>query len=334
MTSSALPRVAVVGTGGTISSIGKDSLDIVRYGENGQQHHVEALLRAVPETASVADLIPAPYKAVGSTEIGSNNWLDLLTFVEELAEKEKPDGIVITHGTATLEETAYFLNLTVRNPVPVVIVGSQRPISSISTDGAINLVNAIRVAGQPDARGMGVLVLLNDEIHAAREVTKTSTLRMQAFRSHDFGILGHADADKISFYRRPTRTTAPDAEFDVRGWSSLPRVDIPYSYAGADGTAIDAYVAAGARGLVSAGFAPGGCTPAERAAYQRAIDAGVVMVISTRAGSGRVVETSGHRPEGGIPADNLMPQKARILLMLALTRSADPAEIRRMFATY
>jgi L-asparaginase len=332
--SSALPKVVVVGTGGTIHSVGKNPLDIVRYGENKTMYDVTELLAKVTETALVTQPVPIPYKAVGSPSIGPEIWVELVDVITKAVEEHQPAGVVVTHGTASLEETAAFLNLTLHVDVPVVVVGSQRPISGISTDGAVNLVNALRVAADPGSRGMGVMVLLNDEIHSAREVAKTSTLRMQTFRTRDFGVLGHADADKISFYRQPVRKRAPETEFTVKTGDKLPRVDISYSYAGDDGAAIDAFVAAGAKGIISAGFAPGGATDGEREAFNRAADAGVQVMISTRVGSGRVVEAEGNRPKDSIPADNLTPQKARILLMLALSITSDPAEIRRIFATY
>jgi len=168
-----------------------------------------------------------------------------------------------------MEETAYFLSLTLQVSIPVVLVGSQRPASALSTDAGLNLVNAIRVAASPEARGMGVLLVLNDEISAAREVTKTSTTRLQTFRTPDFGVLGHADGDAVAFYRRPLRRTYPGTEFDIRGLDALPRVDIVLSYVGADATAVRAFMAAGARGIVSAGFAPGSPTEGEREALVR-----------------------------------------------------------------
>jgi L-asparaginase len=198
----------------------------------------------------------------------------------------------------------------------------------------MNIVNAIRVAADPGARGLGALVLLNDEIQAARDVTKTSTLRMQTFRTADFGALGHADGDMIAWYRRPIRKIAPDTEFDVRGLEALPRVDIAYCYAGADGAAIDAFVAAGAKGIVTAGFAPGYVTPAMVKAGEAAVAAGVKLVLSSRAGSGRTFRTQRGDKSGFISADNLTPQKARILLSLALTTGLDDDGIRRVFATY
>ncbi len=199
-----------------------------------------------------------------------------------VAEHADLAGIVIGHGTATLEETAYILNLTLKVAVPVVLVGAQRPSSALSTDAGLNLVNAIRVAASPEARGMGVLVVLNDEIQAARDVTKTSTLRLQTFRSADFGVLGHADGDAVAFYRRPVRRCCPDTEFDIRSLDALPRVDIAYAYAGGDGTAVRAFIAAGAKGIVSAGFAPGGAPPGEFEALKEAAAQGVVVMQCTR----------------------------------------------------
>jgi L-asparaginase len=251
------------------------------------------------------------------------------------AEEPRPAGIVITHGTATLEETAYFLNLTLKVDLPVVVVGAQRPPNGLSTDAGLNLVNAIRVAGSPNARGIGALVLLNDEVQAAREVTKGATYRLETFRSHDLGMLGYADPDgTVAIYRAPTRRHAPDTEFDVRGMTDLPRVDIAYSYAGSDGTAVRAFVEAGARGIVSAGLPPGRTPPAETEALKEARQRGVLVVQSSRAGSGRVIEPRRWREEGLVAADNLNPQKARVLAMLALTRTDDPIEVQRMFETY
>jgi L-asparaginase len=330
-----LPKVAFIGTGGTIASLGRGPLDIQDYGAAGNVMHADAILAHWPQTALVADVMAVRYRNIPSTAIGFEDWKALGALCAKLVA-EHPDlaGIVIGHGTATLEETAYFLNLTLTVPIPVVVVGAQRPSSALSSDAGMNLVNAIRVAASPQARGMGVLVLLNDEIHAAREVTKTATLRMQTFRSPDFGVLGHADGDAIAFYRRPLRVGAPDAAFAIDKLDALPRVDIAYAYAGCDGTAVQAFVAAGARGIVSAGFAPGGTSPAETAALKAAADAGVVVVQCTRAGSGRVFRGTRHRENGFLTADNLNPQKARILLSLALTRTSDKAAIAEMFALY
>lgn len=330
-----MPKVAIIGTGGTISSIGHGPLDLLDYPHTGEKMTVEQLVAKFPVVREAAELTLVPYKAVGSTEIAPPNWLDLTRIVHEtVAADPSLDGVVITHGTATTEETAYFLNLSLKVAQPVVVVGAQRPASAESGDAALNLYNAIRVAAAPQSRGMGALVMLNDEIQAAREVTKTSTLRLQTFRTADFGVLGHADGDQICYYRQPMRRRMPDTEFDLREIAELPRVDISYSYGGVDGTAVRAFVEAGAKGIVAASFAPGMSHPAEVAALEEAVGQGVHVVVSTRAGSGRVTQRKAMDDRGFIAADNLIPQKARILLMLALTRTNDRDEIIRMFAEY
>jgi L-asparaginase len=330
-----LPKVAFIGTGGTIASLGRGPLDLQDYGAIGNVMHAEEIVAKWPVVNQVAEVIPVKYRNIPSTAIDFADWKALAALCRQLPQEHPGlDGIVIGHGTATLEETAYFLNLTLKTAIPVVLVGAQRPSSALSSDAGMNLVNAVRVAASPDSHGMGVLVLLNDEIHAAREVTKTSTLRLQAFRTPDFGVLGHADGDEVVFYRHPVRRRAPDTEFDISDIEMLPRVDISYSYAGGDGTAVRAFVAAGARGIVSAGFAPGFTPPGEAEALKDAVDRGIVVVQSTRAGSGRTFRSTRLKANGLLIADNLNPQKARILLTLALTRSQDPDEIMRIFRTY
>ena len=184
------------------------------------------------------------------------------------------------------------------------------------------------------ARGRGVLVVLNDEVHSARDTTKTSTYRLQTFRSRDFGLLGHVDGDGVYFYRAPLRRHTLDSAFDIDEITGLPRVDIAYSYAGSDGCAVDAFVAAGARGLISAGLAPGLTPPLEQTSMERAAQAGVLIVQSSRAGSGRVARRAYLKNNGMIGADNLNPQKARVLLSLALTRTSDAEEVQELFDTH
>ena len=329
------PKVAFIGTGGTISSIGRHSLDIMDYVVNDVRLHAAEIVARFPELAEVAEVIPIRFRNVPSFDIYFPEWRELVLLCDK-AVAEIPDlaGIVIGHGTASLEETAWALNLTLKVAVPVVVVGAQRPPSALSSDAGMNLVNAVRTAAATESRGRGVLVLLNDEIQAARDVTKTSTYRMQTFRTPDFGALGHADADRVVYYRRTERRTAPETEFDVRALEVLPRVDIAYAYTGSDGTAVRAFVAAGARGIVSAGFAPGFPGTEDGAALAEAVGRGVVVVQSTRAGSGRTFRGERFRRNGILIADNLNPQKARILLALALAVTDDPAEIERIFATY
>jgi L-asparaginase len=329
------PRVAVIGTGGTIASVGKDPLDILDYGANETMLHVDEIIARFPEVHQVAEVIPVRFETIPSPRIFFPEWKALVEQIETLAEElEDLAGIVVTHGTASLEETSYFLNLTLHIDLPVVVVGAQRPASALSTDAGMNLVNAVRAAAAVDSRGLGVLVMLNDEIHAAREVTKTSTYRLQTFRSPDFGVLGHADGDAITYYRRPVRRRAPDTEFNIGALEALPRVDIVYAYTGSDGTAVRAYIEAGAQGIVSAGFAPGFCGPGDLEPLAEAVRRGVIVVQSTRAGSGRTFKSARLAKSGFLIADNLNPQKARLLLALALTVTREPGEIARIFAEY
>src|SRR6202047_2401237 len=330
-----LPRIAVIGTGGTISSLSDGSLDVLDYPEFGQKLTCEALLDRFPETRLVADPVPITFRQVGSTAIGPADWLELRALIHRMAGEDPAiAGFVIPHGTATLEETAFFLNLTLGVSQPVVLVGAQRPASALGTDAGTNLVNALQVAGCDAALGKGVLVVLNNEIHPARDVVKTSTYRVQTFRSLDFGALGHVDGDGVHFYRSPSRKHMPDTRFAALELGALPRVDIVYSYAGADGAVVDAAVAAGARGLVSAGFAPGSPTPEQRAAFERAAKSGGVVVQCSRASSGRVAPRRRLRESGIVAGEDLSAQKARILLMLALSTTTYIAAIQEAFSTY
>lgn len=330
-----MKKVALIGTGGTIASLGAGPLDLQNYGATGVVMHADELVARFPELGLVADVVPVRYRNIPSTGIDFADWRALVRRCDELvAQHGDLAGIVISHGTATLEETAYMLNLTLKVQVPVVLVGAQRPPSALSSDAGLNLVNAVRVAASAEARGMGVLVVLNDEIQSAREVSKTSTTRLQTFRARDFGVLGHADGDAVAFYRRPVRRCYPTTEFDIRNLEALPRVDIAYAYAGADGAAVRAFVAAGAKGIVSAGFAPGFSSPGDHEALKEAVMQGVVVVQSTRAGSGRTFRGKRLADAGFLIADNLNPQKARILLALALSVTQDGERIAEMFRSY
>jgi L-asparaginase len=331
-----LPRIAVVGTGGTISSLGNGSLDVLDYPDFGQKLTSEALLDKFPETRRVAEPVPVTYRQVGSTALGPEDWLELRRMIHQIA-RDDPSiaGFVIPHGTATLEETGFFLNLTLATPQPVVLVGAQRPASALGTDAGTNLVNALQVAGSEEARGKGVLVVLNNEIHPARDVVKTSTYRVQTFRSFDFGALGHVDGDGVHFYRAPLKAHMPDTEFAGRELTApLPRVDIVLSYGGADTALVDAAIGAGAEGIVSAGFAPGSPTPAQQDALVAAAKAGIVVVQCSRAASGRVAPRRRLKETGIVAGEDFSPQKARILLMLMLTTTRDVGEIQAAFQRY
>ena len=226
------------------------------------------------------------------------------------------------------------MNLTVRSDKPVVIVGAQRPFSTLSSDGPLNLLNAIRVAADPASRGKGTLVVLNDEINAARDVTKTNTYRLETFQTRELGILGYADPDRIVFYRAPTRKHTTQSQFDLAQIADLPKVSILYGYTGDDGDLAKAAVAAGAKGLVIAGTGAGHTQNARKALKELYDATGVVVVRSARVGAGRVVRDDNWQEPGFVAADNLNPQKARILLQLALTKTNKPDEIQKMFDEY
>jgi L-asparaginase len=328
-------RVALIVTGGTIDSIGVDRLDLAWYIEAEKRLGPGEMLDQIPEVSKIARVEEIPFRRLPSHGLVVKDWLDLVRVIHEIFDGDRADGLVITHGTNTLEETAYFLNLVLKTDRPVVLVGAMRPASGLSPDGPLNLLNAVRVAADPESRARGVLVTLNDTIHGGRDVKKTATYRVQTFEGGDLGPLGYADTDgRVVFYHRTDRRHTVESEFDVRGLETLPRVDVVVSYVGADGTMIDAAVAAGASGIVSAGTGAGRPTTLEDKALTRAHERGVVICQSTRVGSGRVVRAPALVRRGFVAADNLVPWKARALLSLALVRTKDPAEIQRMFDEY
>ena len=330
-----LPRVALIITGGTIDSVGKDRLDLAWYIEAGKRLNTGELLEQLPELKSIAKGEEVPFRRLPSHALVDKDWLDMVQTIHSIFDENRADGIVITHGTNTIEETAYFLTLTLKTDKPVVLVGSMRPSSAISADGYLNLLNAVRVAADPNSRGRGALLAMNDTIYGGRDVTKTATYRVQAFQGRDLGPLGYADADgKVIYFHRLEKKHTLDTEFEVRKLQSLPRVDVVVSYVGADGAMIDAAVAAGAKGIISAATGAGRPTPAEDEAFDRACKKGVVVCIGTRVGSGRVVRSPGLIRRGIVASDNLQPWKARLLLALALTKTKDADEIQRMFDTY
>ena len=328
-----LPHVRIVATGGTIAGRGQPGR---LSGYRSGAIPIEELLADVPRLEEVAHVSSEQFSNVGSTSITPAQWLQLAQRINVIladgVDGEPVDGVVVTHGTDALEETGFFLGLTVRSDAPVVMVGAMRPATATSADGPLNLLNAVLVAADPDSRGRGVLVVLNEEINAARDATKTNTHRVQTFRSRSWGALGTVESDGPTYYRRTERRHTSDSEFDVRDLepADLPRVDISYTYNGTDGTDIRAFVAAGADGIVVAGSGAGATTRAQGDALEEAAESGVVIVRGSRTGSGRI---AGGRGED-IGADDLLPQKARILLMVALTHTRDPEELQRIFATY
>ena len=336
MTSESKPRVYLVGTGGSISFVGRTRTDYTNYSYDGKHLTIEEMLERVPETKEFAEVRAEQFVNLGSTDVTPAHWLGLAKRINQIFRDDPgAAGVAVTHGTATLEETAYFLNLTVKSSRPVVITGAMRPPTGLGTDSDVNLMDCIRVAAAPQSAGRGVLTVLNNQIQAARDVTKTNSYRLETFQAPDFGFLGYADSDgEVVFYRRPDRVHTIDSEFDVEGVDRLPRVDIALAYAGADGLMIKALAQAGLDGLVAAGLGSGGSPPPFMAALKELSDAGVPVVIATQTGSGRVMLTRRFTEDGYIVADNLTPKKARILLMLALTATKDRSEIQRMMLTY
>ena len=337
MTSNQLPVVWVLGTGGTISSWGSPRLTFFEYGVPGQRLDVHQNLERIPEVSDFANVKAEHLWMAGSGSLGPSRWLELTKKINGLFQEDPGiSGIVVTHGTSSMEETAYWLNLTVKSEKPVVVTGTMRPPSAMGTDSDNNLLGAIILAGSQEARGKGVTVMLNDEINAAREVTKQNSYRIETFGTREVGFLGYLDSDlKPMFYREPVRKHTYQTEFDVDGLSDLPKVYIVYAYEGADDLVVRTLIDAQAPGIVIAGMGAGGAGgQVQQEALMEASRQGSIVLSSTRAGSGRVIRTSRHREAGWVAADNLSPHKARILLQLALTKTNDPEEIQRMFDTY
>ncbi len=322
-----LPKVRVFATGGTIS--GYASNRDLQYGYKAGSIPPDTLLADIPEAAQVADLSSDEIAETGSGGINTEILLRLAKHINAWLAQPDSAGAVVTHGTATLEETAYFLNLVIHSDKPVVVVGAMRPFTSISRDGPFNLYNAIRVAADPNARKNGVMIVMNEQIQAARDVTKTNTERVNTFETRDLGPIGFSDEDRIVFYRRVLYRHTYKSEFNVDNLTTLPKVDICYGYQEGDRACVDGVVRARAKGVVLDDGSPG-----NRAALKDARKKGVVFVQSDRKGSGRVLNSTNSEKAGVVTADNLNAQKARMLLRLALTKTKDPKEIQRMFEEY
>jgi L-asparaginase len=327
-----LPLVVVLATGGTIAGRAGSRLSLSDY----QAASIEGteLIEAVPELLQFARVRVEQVSNVGSTNMTFAVWRALADRINAIfAQESDVTGVVITHGTSTLEETAYFLNLTVRHERPIVLVGSMRPSTALSADGPLNLVNAVRVAINDQSRRRGVLVVLNDEINAARDVMKSNTYRVETFRSGELGFLGYVDDDKVAYYRSSDKRHTANSEFELSSISDFPKVEILYSYVEADTSPIiSALRQAGVRGIVFAAGGAGMLSDREKDAVKASPD--IIFVRASRVPNGRVIAHKAHDDLGIIPADNLSPQKARILLMLALTRSTELSELRRVFAEY
>ena len=320
--------------GGTISARGHSRCDLKDYVSG--QLTAEDFLEDIPEIASIANIEIIQMDNISSTQINENHWIQMQEVITHALEKNEFDGVVITHGTNTLEETAYFLHLTVPTTKPIVLVGAQRPFTAISSDAHINLLHAIRVAVDPSAHEKGVLVVANDEISCAREVTKTNTYRLETFQSGQFGYLGFVDPDDtVQFYRSPARLHTIQSEFAERSYEHMPKIGIIYSYAGANGDLIRQITKEKLYdGLIIAGTGAGRYSPDEDQALEEAVHNGIIVVRGSRVGNGRVVSMNHYNRYPSVCADNLIPQKARILLMLAMTAYSDPASIQTIFNTY
>lgn len=328
----AQPHIKILATGGTIAGKSASNEDVKDYkaGSLG----VESLIAAVPEMQKYAQVSGEQICNINSSSITSAIWLKLAKRCNELLAQADVQGIVITHGTDTLEETAYFLNLVVKSKKPVVIVGAMRPATAISADGPMNLLEAVRVAASKEAMNKGVLVVMNDDINGARDVTKSSTTNVATFKSPELGRLGYVQGEKILFYNTSTRRHTANSEFDITNLTALPRVDIVYSHVNDDRVMVDAAVNAGAQGIIHAGTGQGSVHDDTLPGLIDAAKQGVVVVRSTRVANGYVDTETKYEPYNFVYADTLNPQKARILLSLALTKTKNPQEIQRMFNEY
>ena len=328
-----LPNIVILATGGTIAgSAASGTQAAYTSGAVG----IDTMVAAVPGIRDLANIKGEQISNVGSQDMAFTILLTLAKRINTLLAQNDIDGIVVTHGTDTMEESAYFLNLVVKSDKPVVLVGSMRPSTAVSADGPLNLYNAVGVAADPQSAGRGVLVVMNDWIHAAHSLTKTSTTAVQTFMSPLRGVVGVATYGKNDYYNNPVWKHTTASEFDVASVSQLPRVDIIYGYTDMPADSIDASVENGAKGIVIAGVGNGNMNKSSLEAAARAAKKGVVVVRSSRVATGAVgrnVEVNDDEI-GLVASDELNPQKARVLLMLALLKTRTNSEIQKLFYTY
>ncbi len=328
-----LPHIVILATGGTIAGSAESQTSV---GYQSGAVTVDALVGAVPTLKDIARITGEQISSIGSQDMSDEVWLKLAQRVNELQAQDDVNGIVITHGTDTMEETAYFLNLVVHGKKPVVMTGSMRPSTALSADGPLNIYNAVAIAGDPVSAGRGVLVAANDDIHAARDITKTNTTDVQTFLSPGYGLIGTTLYGKQTYFRMPYRKHTEDSEFFVKDVTSLPRVDVIYAHAGMSADLIDAAVKLGAKGIVVAGVGDGNMTSAALDALVRATKAGVVCVRSSRVATGSTWRNSEVNDDklGFVASGELNPAKARVLLKLALLKTTDVGEIQALFTEY
>ena len=329
----AKPSIRILATGGTIAGAQGAGQS---YGYKSGSFKVEDLIGAVPQLKQLAELSGEQVANIGSQDMNDTVWLKLAKRVNEVLASSDVDGVVITHGTDTLEETAFFLDLAVKSGKPIVMVGSMRPATAVSADGPGNLYNAVAVAASPAAKGRGVVVVLNDEVHAARNVTKTDTTNVDTFKSLNRGPVGLVHTGQITWFEAMDRRHTTSSEFDVSGRAQLPRVDIICAHANMSPDLIESAVRDGARGLVIAGVGDGNMTQPALAALGKAAKAGVVVVRSTRLAGGLVLRNNEVNDDqaGFVASGEFTAPKARVLLQMGLTKSNDVKQIQRMFDEY
>jgi L-asparaginase len=323
-------RVHILATGGTIAGTAPSD---VNPGYRSGGLDVDALMASVPGLGSVASLTGESFSQVGSQDMNDSLWLRLAARINALFAAGDADGIVITHGTDTAEETAFFLHLVVDSDRPIVLTGSMRPATALSADGPLNLFNAVSVAADPRARGRGVIVALNDDLHSARDVTKSSTTDVQAFVSPGAGLLGTVSYGRIRYFRDPAHPHTRNSEFSVDGMNTLPRVDILYAHANMPPDLVRASVSLGAKGIVIAGMGNGNVSAEVALVLADVARSGVVVVRSSRVGSGDVwrnIELDDDEL-GLVASDQLNPQKSRVLLQLCLAHGLERGEIQDAF---
>src|SRR5204862_1836418 len=328
-----LPRVIILATGVTIAEAGA-SAD--RAGYTAGKIPIDDLIGAIPTVKKIASITGEQISSVGSQDMTIEIWKKLAVRINEIIAKKEADGIVITHGTDTQEETSYFLDLVIPSAMPVVLTGSMRASTAISADGPKNRYDAITVAIDPKSKGRGVLISFNEGIFDAREVMKLSTTKVNAFGSPNSGPVGQVYDGKVEYYSTSIREVNVNTPFSVKADTKLPRVDIVYMYADAPPDQIDMLIAKKVDGIVIAGVGNGNFNKAYMDAVKRAVAAGIVVCRASRAPSGRVVlhDEINDDELGTIVSDDLTPQKARILLMLGLTKSKDKKALQQYFFKY
>ncbi|WP_432709339.1 type II asparaginase [Pedobacter sp.] len=328
-----LPRVRILATGGTIAGTGA-SADRAAY--TAGELPVKDLIAAVPGLDKVAEITGEQVANVGSQDMTVAIWIKLNKRINEIFKNDEADGIVITHGTDTQEETAYFLSLTVRYDKPVVLTGAMRPATAISADGPKNLYDAVVLAASKEAQGKGVMLEFSESIFTGRDAVKINTTHVEAFNSPNDGPIGQVYDGQVVFYKQLLRKENKSTPFDITGMTSLPEVAVVYLYADAPATGINAAIAKNVKGLVTGGLGNGNLNKVNTTAVEAAVKRGISVVRASRVPSGRVVlhDETDDAKLGTIVSDDLLPQKARILLMLGLTQTMDKAQLQQYFFEY